>query len=179
MKKLLQVDEKISERLHISPEKLILKKIAAFLAHTGDSWYLEIALFLIWVFSDGLVHRYSALLAGAIIIQASLVLAIKFLIKRRRPEGNWGSVYRNTDPHSFPSGHAARMIMLSAIIFGLGYSPMGWLILLWGFGVSFARIGLSLHYLSDVLGGWIIGYALAQIILLSQDFFYKAFPSIF
>ena len=157
MEKILHLDGKLSNKLRLSDDRTGLQKLASFIAHTGDSWYLEIALFFIWLFSSGNLHKYAALLAGAIIIQATIVLAIKFLIKRRRPEGDWGAVYRNTDPHSFPSGHAARMIMLSVVIFGLGYTPLGILVLIWGLAVSFARVSLGVHFLSDILGGWIIG----------------------
>ena len=46
---------------------------------------------------------------------AALVLVLKFLIRRRRPEGEWGGIYRQTDPHSFPSGHAARSVLIAVL----------------------------------------------------------------
>ena len=179
MENFLRLDEKFSAKLRLAEDQTAWRKVAAFIAHTGDSWYLEFALLIIWLFSTGDVHKYAALLAGSIIIQAVLVLAIKFLIKRKRPEGDWGAVYRNADPHSFPSGHAARMLMLSVIIFGLGCPLPGFLVLLWGLGVSFARVALGVHFLSDLLGGWIIGIALAQVILVAQPLFYNLFPFVF
>ncbi len=172
-------DAELSQRIRIPDNQLVLKKTASLLAHSGDSWFLEIGLFLIWIFTKGKWHSYSALFAGAIIIQAILVIAIKFLIKRRRPEGDWGSVYRNTDPHSFPSGHAARMIMLSIISFGLGVHLLGWIVLIWGICVSFARVSLGVHYLIDIIAGWLIGIILAKGILAAQPIFYQLFPFTF
>ncbi len=177
--KILEIDQSASHRLLLSEDKECLRKFAAFFAHSGDSWFLEIGLFLIWIFTKGIWHSYSALFAGAIIIQAVLVIAIKFLIKRRRPEGDWGSVYRNTDPHSFPSGHAARMIMLSIISFGLGIHLLGWIVLIWGICVSFARVSLGVHYLIDIIAGWVIGIILAIGILAAQPFFFQLFPFAF
>lgn len=179
IKKILEFDQSASHRLLLSEDKECLRKFAAFFAHSGDSWFLEIALFLIWIFTKGKWHSYSALFAGAIVIQAILVIAIKFLIKRRRPEGDWGSVYRNTDPHSFPSGHAARMIMLSIISFGLGIHLLGWIVLIWGIFVSFARVSLGVHYLIDIIAGWVIGIILAGGILAAQPIFYHLFPFAF
>ena len=69
--------------------------------------------------------------------------------------------------------------MLSVIIFGLGYTLLGILVLIWGLAVSFARVSLGVHYLSDILGGWIIGAVLAIAILQAQPIFYKLFPFVF
>jgi membrane-associated phospholipid phosphatase len=179
LKFILEIDQKISKLFFISEEKLLMRKFAAFFAHSGDSWFLEIGLFLIWFFSRGAQHKYSALFAGAIIIQALFVLALKFLVKRRRPEGNWGAVYRNTDPHSFPSGHAARVIMLAFLCFGLDFSQLGWVVLVWGICVSFARVSLGVHYLIDIFAGWLIGILLSIAILAAQPIFYKLIPFVF
>ena len=176
---ILEFDEKISNQIRIPEKLLVMRKFASFFAHTGDSWYLEIALFIIWLFTKGSWHTYSALFAGAIIIQALIVISIKFLIKRRRPEGSWGKIYRNTDPHSFPSGHAARVIMLSVISFGLGMQTLGWIVLIWGILVSFARVGLGVHYLVDIGIGWGIGALLGKAILITRFIFFKLFPFVF
>ena len=177
--KILELDQNVSRRLLLSDDKKGLRKCAAFFAHSGDSWFLEIGLLLIWVFTKGNWHSYSALFAGAIVIQAVIVIAIKFFIKRRRPEGDWGAIYRNTDPHSFPSGHAARMIMLSTISFGVGIHLLGWIFLLWGICVSIARVSLGVHYLTDIIAGWVIGIILAKGILAAQPIFYQLFPFAF
>lgn len=103
--------------------------------------------------------------AGVIVAVAVLVLAIKFSVRRRRPEGNWGSIYRRTDPHSFPSGHAVRSMLLAVLC--LGWGP-GWLAgaaLLWGPLVVLARVAMGVHYLSDVLAGAVLGILLGWLAL--------------
>ena len=62
---------------------------------------------------------------SGILILAALVLAIKFLVRRQRPEGEWGAIYRNTDPHSFPSGHAARAVLLAGLFWARGHPAVG------------------------------------------------------
>jgi len=113
--KLYEIDISISQKLLLDEKQKILRIFASLFAHSGDSWFILPALFIIWLITDGTTHRYSALFAGAVVVQAILVILLKQVIKRRRPEGRWGSVYRNSDPHSFPSGHAVRVAMMAVI----------------------------------------------------------------
>jgi undecaprenyl-diphosphatase len=98
------------------------------------------------------------------------VLGIKFLVKRERPEGESGGIYRNTDPHSFPSGHAARAFLLAVLASAL--AP-GWLALflwIWAPLVALARVAMGVHYVSDILAGAILGI----IVALAGLQFYEA-----
>jgi undecaprenyl-diphosphatase len=96
-----------------------------------------------------------------------LVLAVKRLIRRQRPQGEWGGIYRLTDPHSFPSGHAARMALLLALAAAWGPAWLAWLLLLWAPLVALARVAMGVHYLSDVLGGALVGLAVALLFILA------------
>ena len=81
------------------------------------------------------------------------------LFRGPRPEGEWGKIYRIADPHSFPSGHAARAMMLAVLSMQTG---SGWVIacfILWAVLVGLSRIALKLHYLLDVIAGWLLGIA--------------------
>jgi len=94
---------------------------------------------------------------GMILVLALIVTALKFSIRRRRPEGEWGAIYRSTDPHSFPSGHAARAALLAVSSLVWGPSWLGALLVLWAPIVSLARVAMGLHYLSDVIAGATLG----------------------
>lgn len=105
-----------------------------------------------------------AMLIG-IAVTALVVLIIKLAVRRRRPEGKWGRIYRSTDPHSFPSGHAARSAMLAVL--GMGMGPL-WLALLltaWAPLVGLARVIMGVHYLSDVAAGMVLGLFLGAMLL--------------
>ncbi len=177
--KLQEIDVSISQKLLIDEKQKTLRFFASLFAHSGDSWFILPALFIIWLASDGLAHRYSALFAGAVVVQASFVILIKQIIKRSRPEGRWGSVYRNSDPHSFPSGHAVRVAMITLIAWGLDLSVLKWIFTIWVPLVSFSRVMLGVHYFLDVAAGWVLGFILAGIVLNAQAFFYQLFPFIF
>lgn len=157
MQKLLETDHRLTRRMRIAERPGLLRSAAAVLAHSGDSWFWLIGLLVLGLLGDG-YWRFRALAFGlCILVGAVLVLAIKFVIRRRRPEGEWGAVYRSTDPHSFPSGHAARAVMLAVLALGMGPAWLGALLLVWAPLVGLARIAMGVHYLSDVLAGWFLG----------------------
>lgn len=176
--KINEQDQKLSHKFYLPAEQKFLRSVAAFLAHSGDSWFWLAALFIIWLFSHGNLHTISALLAGAIAMQATLVLLIKFSIKRSRPESDWGDIYRRTDPNSFPSGHAVRAIMLAGLAWGLGLSPLNWILTIWAPLVGMARVSLGVHYVSDVLAGWLLGILFALAYLALLPIIYAWFPFI-
>ncbi len=177
--KILSIDSYLSKKISLREDQTLLRGLSSIIAHSGDSWYIELLLFFIWIFSRGLTHTLSAYFAGSVVIQAAIVIALKFMIKRQRPEGTWGDVYRKTDPHSFPSGHAARVMMLAVLAFGFALPILGWILLVWGFAVSIARVALGVHFLVDIMVGWLIGVLLGLMMLGLRPFFFDLFPAIF
>jgi len=165
IKTLLEIDHKFSARLLLPSRFKFLRSAAAFFAHSGDSWFWVAGLFLVWITTKGPWHSIAALMAGSIILQAIFVLMIKFLIRRRRPEGDWGEIYRKTDPHSFPSGHAVRACMLAVMAWGLNLYPLCWILTIWAPLVSLARVALGVHFLIDVVAGWLLGFLIALLML--------------
>jgi membrane-associated phospholipid phosphatase len=92
-----------------------------------------------------------------------VVLGIKFLVRRKRPEGEWGGIYRNTDPHSFPSGHAARAFLIAVVASALAPPWLGILLWIWAPLVSVARVAMGVHYVSDIVAGAGLGIVVAWI----------------
>ncbi len=179
IKKLLEWDESITGKLRLTETQTGFKPAAAFFAHSGDSWFVLLGLFVLWLVTRGTWHHLSALMAGGTVGLALVVLAIKFTIRRRRPEGSWGAIYRNTDPHSFPSGHAARTAMLTVIAFGAGPLWLGILLFIWTLLVGLARVWMGVHYLSDILAGILLGILAGVVVLQMSPWLTIAFPGIF
>ena len=102
LRKILEFDYRASSRLRLPEKRGVLRSLTVFFAHSGDSWFWLAALFLIWLLDKGEWHTRAALLTTGVLGLAVLVLAVKFTVRRRRPAGEWGAIYRNTDPHSFP-----------------------------------------------------------------------------
>jgi len=160
---LLELDARLSDQLRVAEKPGLLCNFAAFFAHSGDSWFWGAALIILWFMSSSAWKEWAVVEFVGISGLAALVMAIKFSVRRKRPEGEWGGIYRNTDPHSFPSGHAARSFLIAMI--ASAFVP-GWLVILlwvWAPLVSLARVAMGVHYVSDVLAGAIVGVVVAFI----------------
>jgi membrane-associated phospholipid phosphatase len=162
-------DASYSQRVRLNPSHRGWYQMAIFFAHSGDSWFWILGLGLVWLFAPD--WRYhSVFMAFSVGLLAVLVIAIKFTVKRRRPEGEWGAIYRNADPHSFPSGHAARALLLAVIAWVLGPPWFAWVMVFWAPAVSAARVMMGVHYISDILAGMLTGFLVALLLLQLQPF---------
>ena len=139
-------------------------------------------LFVLWLFTfrtAGEWHARAALLAASIFALAVLVMLIKFTVRRRRPEGEWGGIYRSKDPHSFPSGHAARAVLIAVICWGIGPLWLAIITTIWAPFVILARVSTGVHFLFDVLVGALLGLAAGLIALQIHPLLVAFFPFIF
>lgn len=164
--KILALDARLSVRMQVAGRPGLLRTAAAVLAHSGDSWFWWAGLALLWWRGNAFWRPWALTVLLSIIALAAIVLAIKFSIRRRRPEGEWGAIYRNTDPHSFPSGHAARAILIAILAIGLGPAWLAVILCIWAPLVALARVAMGVHYLSDVVAGAVLGAIAGGIVLL-------------
>ena len=166
MNRFLELDERLSARLRVAEKPGLLRTAAVFVGHTGDSWFWLAGLALVYFTGADYWKSRALVLAVGIGLTAVAVMAIKFTVRRRRPEGELGKIYRRTDPHSFPSGHAARAVMLAGVAIGLGPAWFGIVLALWAIAVVLARVMMGVHYLSDVLAGALMGVLMGYLVLL-------------
>ena len=157
MEKLLELDRRWSARISFSNRPPAVRAIGALFAHSGDSWFLGAGLVAVWLLGDVFWKEWALVLFIGIFVTATIVIALKFLIRRQRPEGEWGAIYRRTDPHSFPSGHAARAAMLAVLVVGMGPAWLVPIMLIWAPLVTLSRVAMDLHYLSDAVAGAALG----------------------
>lgn len=165
--RLLELDARLSARMRVAERPGLFRTIAAVLAHSGDSWFWWAGLALLWWRGDQFWRPWALTFLIAIIVLAVVVLAAKFIIRRRRPDGEWGALYRTTDPHSFPSGHAARAFLIAVLAIGLGPWWLAAILCIWAPLVSLARVAMGVHYLSDVVAGAVLG-GIAGVIALQM-----------
>lgn len=165
MNSILDLDARLSNQMRVAEKPGALRAIAVFFAHSGDSWFWAIGLFALWVSGDSSWKQWAIVQFAGICLLVVIVLLIKFGVRRKRPEGEWGQIYRYTDPHSFPSGHAARAFLIATIAAGLGPTGLAVALWIWAPLVGFARVAMGVHYLSDVLAGAILGIVVALISL--------------
>lgn len=106
-------------------------------------------------------RRERLLRAGVVVGTILAAVALQFLLRRPRPEGV-RLVLPQLAFFSFPSGHAAGIFAMAAMVV-LERPRRGWPALLGAVLVSLSRVYLGHHYLSDVLGGAILGTAIATM----------------
>lgn len=105
---------------------------------------------------------------------------LKILFARSRPTSNFVHVFLRETDFSFPSGHAMGITLFCSILFVLFYKSRNknrswliWLCALFIALVSYSRIYLGVHWLTDILGGC----AFAGVwIALSYLIIKKVFP---
>lgn len=175
---ILKWDERLSSRIALENPPKLFEGFIKVISHSCDSWYWMLGLALLWALSGGSGKELAVTIAFVTGTLAFMVFLVKFLFKRKRPEGEWGQVYRVNDPHSFPSGHAARA---AAIVVVVAHFLPWWAVLLfglWALLVGYSRVALKVHYLSDVVFGFLFGAAYAFGALFIFGYLMKIFPKI-
>ncbi len=165
IQKLLELDARLSARMRVAERPGFIRAGAAVLAHSGDSWFWWAGLVLLWWLGNPFWKHWALTILVSILLLAVVVLAIKFTIRRRRPAGEWGAIYRSTDPHSFPSGHAARVLLIAVLAAGMGPVWLALILWIWALLVALARAAMGVHYLSDILAGGILGVLAGAVAL--------------
>jgi undecaprenyl-diphosphatase len=163
LRSIIALDAQLSNQMRVAEKPGALRAIAVFFAHSGDSWFWWTALFILWFFSNSLWRRWEVVEFVGIAGLAVVVMGIKFTVRRKRPAGEWGSIYRNTDPHSFPSGHAARAFLIAVVASALAPAWLAVLLWIWAPLVSIARVAMGVHYVSDVAAGAVLGIVVALV----------------
>jgi len=159
-------DKRLTGWLHVEPGT-VRYFLAAVGAHCGDG---PLWLFF-WLVLIGLGYwhhlavltRGGAAWIGAAMVGAAITYSIKFWLKRQRPHEMGGFYSRKYDAHAFPSGHATRMGTVAIFGFVL-FGAWGWLFLALSLWVIWSRAALGVHYLGDVVAGYLIGAFSALIV---------------
>ena len=141
-----------------------LTPIFRFITSLGDSGWIWIActimcLVLVKYRKVGCLSALS--LIGSLVINN---LLLKNVIARTRPyeavEGLMRLIEKQSD-FSFPSGHTGSSFAAAVIFFIYLPKKFGIPALILAFLISFSRLYVGVHYLTDVLVGGLIGTAIA------------------
>ncbi len=127
---------------------------------TNDMLNINLASFL-WVYGG------SAFIA----FQVPMYFLLKHLTKRERPyiKHDITPLMSPPDKFSFPSGHSASATLLTLILISQS-SVVSPYFIVWMSIIFLSRIGLGLHYVSDVIGGIILGVASFIVTLAISEF---------
>ena len=147
------------------PLTAVLKGIT----HLGDS--VTVIAFCLLIIAIPKTRRTIALpVSAAVTLSALINIVLKNLFARERPD-----ILRliSETSYSFPSGHAmisaTLYTMLIIMIFRFVKSRKKRLTLsvpcaLLAVAIGFSRVYLGVHYAGDIMGGWLIGFALSVLV---------------
>ena len=110
-----------------------------------------------------IARRYigAAYFVAASLVSAGAVQVLKHLFGRARPE----EIIVISDYGSFPSGHAANAATIAAVAVVL--FPRLWVVIagaVWVVLMAFSRTYLHAHWLSDTVGGAMVGVGTALVV---------------
>lgn len=157
MHRIVTLDRKLSARLAIPREARFIRLLALIVAHSGDSplWLIGAIVALVW--GSAAWWSFGGRVVIGTLAAGSATAALKWLFRRQRPLGDGVGFYSRFDRHAFPSGHAGRCACLAVLLAPLlpawGIAPLA----LWVLTVGLARVALRVHFISDIVGGWIAG----------------------
>lgn len=150
----------------------------------GSLWCLVplVALAALLLYRQGRKEQALWLVAG-FVLTCALVETLKWLIARRRPPVPFLTAVRGA---SFPSGHAAESLFVFYYLWIVFQSSLFWRkrdplsqiarelvsIVLAGVPalIGYSRVWLGVHWPSDVLAGWAIGFFALEIAFLGTPF---------
>ena len=137
-----------------------LNPIMQYISLIGSAFFVFLFSTLVLVF-DKKGRKYIPALWLTIILTLGIVYLLKILIARPRPLVN---TLENISSYAFPSGHAAG-VFAPLLLIDKFYPKIKWIWLGFAVLVLFSIIYLGVHYLSDVIGGALIGYLLSIFVL--------------
>ena len=170
LRSLKRFDNRVSQRLQETASGTWARKTLAVIAHSADSVVVVPCLFALWWLHGFSRQSITILIAAGFALSVVVTSIVKFAVRRRRPAGDWGAFYRKTDPHSFPSGHASRTITMTIVVIAGQLPLIGAALLLWSLLVGLSRIILGVHYLYDVLAGYLLGLGIGAGMWLLMAF---------
>lgn len=149
----------------------VLTSIMKIITHLGDP--ISVIVFCLALFIIPKARRHLALpVSVAVILSAGLNVALKNIFTRERP--NILRLIAETG-YSFPSGHAMingtlyTMLILMALKLTdstVKKAVSCGICAAIAFLIGYSRIYLGVHYAGDVIGGWLIGFAVSMSVYI-------------
>jgi undecaprenyl-diphosphatase len=168
LQRLITLDRQLSARLAIPREARFYRASALVAAHSGDSplWLSGGTAALIW--GDAPWRDFGWRVLVGTLAAGTVTTVLKWLFRRQRPPGKGRGFYTHFDRHAFPSGHASRCACMVVLLCPLFPPPWGLVLLpLWAGLVGLARVALQVHFVSDIVGGWLVGLLVSLALQLA------------
>lgn len=162
------IDTRLCIRVNKTSHFKLVRLFFRLISRLGDGifWYAAMISIIVVNGNDGVPATLHMIGGG--LLGLSIYRWLKSKMLRPRPyqihQDIWLSGHA-LDQFSFPSGHTLQAVLMSTV--AISYYPILALPLILVTGlIAVSRIVLGLHYPSDVLAGGLLGYSIAQLVLL-------------
>ncbi|MFE7509651.1 phosphatase PAP2 family protein [Streptomyces sp. NPDC057540] len=175
---LYRFDQDVAERLHRSalgsPVRVRLLEVLTHVAWGPLTMRLLVAGVVVWLLRRR-AYRLAAWAAVTATAGGLVGLLVKNVVERARP--HLPDPVAHAPGYSFPSGHAMTATTSCAVLLLvlLPLVPRAWRPLPWVLaavavlGVGYTRVALGVHWVSDVVGGWLLGLAVVTATTLAFE----------
>ena len=175
-------------------QQVYLKKFFLKINTLGDSlWYFVFSVFFIifyYFFNDNKkiiffskslknFRNLNIFLFFSVLISGLITQIIKHIVGRPRPNfGNidesYGLKFLTLDSnfHSFPSGHTSTIFAV-ALVLSLGLPKLKYVFLFLAGIVSFSRVVLGAHFITDIIGGAVVAFIGFKITIYFLSRYFK------
>ncbi|MFD8973874.1 MULTISPECIES: phosphatase PAP2 family protein [Streptomyces] len=175
---LLSFDRSVAEDLHRDAvARPGLTDLNRFLSDwVWDPWTMRalaaVAVLLLWWRRERALALW---VAGTSFVAVGLQQGLKYLVGRDRPA--WPDPVDSARFAAFPSGHAMTATVTCGLLLWVlalhwraewrGWSVLASVAVVSVLGVGWTRIYLGVHWTSDVLGGWLLGWCCVAVAVLT------------
>lgn len=156
----MNADQYISLIISSSLKNIFLDYISYVLNFIFSTTILIFFFFSIYVLKK---KKEFFLSISAFLTNEIIIILMKEIIRRPRPFRSEIVLFQLTD-WSFPSGHAASSFLI-AVLASKFWPKYGKYFYSLAALVSFSRLYLGIHYLSDIVAGALIGYTVGAIFI--------------
>ena len=153
-------DIKAAEYINSHYQSKIMDNIMKFFTYLGNLGLLWIGISILFILRNK-SRKIGVVLICALILTSLLGEGlIKHIVKRKRPFIKMNIcdqlIIGTPSTYSFPSGHTASSFAVSAVFIAIS-SKISIIIIIISTLIALSRIYLKVHYVSDVIGGAILG----------------------
>lgn len=157
------VDVFILELVNLSYHNFILDNLSLLISNLGIIYFWIIVSVILYLFGNEKGKIVAKRMIIILLLTTIITQLIKIFIMRPRPYTELSNLILldlGTD-YSFPSGHTATS---SAMAYVLSKEYNKWIFILIPLVVAFSRLYIGVHYPSDVLGGFLLGFFIAYLL---------------
>lgn len=131
----------------------------------GSPYIWIIITMLILLLGNRDLKKFSGVLLIALMYSTVIVDDLKSLFLRTRPAGIIDNFFLFATGTAFPSGHAATSFLVAVVFGAFAGKKYAWIGYLLAVLVSLSRVLLGVHYLTDIIGGAILGLVMGWVVV--------------